>query len=295
MNFNYSNLIKKSWRIAWKNKLLWIFGLFLTAGIEGFGYKRGFNLEAIQAKGFLLSGMSRPSLLTITIIAVAIALILFIISVICQGSMIKGIDNISLKKKNRFKELWQFGVSKFWRILAIEAIIALAVLILMIPLVLSFLNSFWAAAISAIWILLIIIVITLLGNYFYYVFAYAVIEDKKVKDSFILGWNLYKNNLKVSILVSLLRLGLSIAFAIGLTIAIYIALVPFVLLGLLLAVKWSAIGALIAAILGSIAVFIIALIARGFLNTFHFALSIYTYLQLTGRKVLEEKKVIGNL
>jgi hypothetical protein len=290
MNFNYSLLINKAWKIAWRNKLLWIFGFFITSGVESFNYRNSFDLESIRFEALQMIEIPRGALLIFLIVGLLFGVAFLILSVISHGAMIKGIDNVSKSITNRFKALWKFGVSKFWRVLAIELIIGIGVLLLLVPSVLALLDYNWSALVAMIWVFLVIVALVIFGNFFYYIFAYAVIEDKKAIESIVLAWKLYVNNFKVSFLVSLLRLGLSIAFGIGLLIATILAALPFVLLGFLFGYLTGAMGALITAIVAAVLIFALVIVVRGFLNTFHFSLSVYTFLELTGRKVLAEKK-----
>jgi len=290
MIFNYSNLVKKSWLVAWKNKLLWFFGLFIMAGIEGFNYSDRLNLESIQnsALGWMQSDTTPGALLIVTIVSIILILAFFIMSVICQGSIIKGLGNTATAVQNKFKPLWSYGVSKFWRILALELLFGVAILILLIPTLVGLIGATWSNVFLVVWLALLLIGLVIVSNFIYYTFIYAVLEDKKVKESIILGWKLFIRYFKISFVVSLIRLGLSIAFSIALVVIIFVALIPFVLLGILFGVIAGAIGALLIGILGAIAVVALVLLIRGFLNTFHYALGVYTYLQLIGKKVIPE-------
>ncbi len=285
--FNYSGLIKKAWKTAWKNKILWLFGLFIAAGIESVSYRNYFDFDALQSQTLAFPEMPGGASLIVTIIAVIIALVLFIISVICQGSIIKGIHNTILKTENKFKPLWTYGVSRFWRVLGIEVLVGVAIIALVLPvLLLAVYVGEVLMMIFLVWLILILLAVVIFGSFFYYILIYAVLEDKSVGTAIQLAWKLYVNNIKVSILVSLINIGFSIAFAVGLMVAMIILMLPFVLIGILFSMWLGAIGALITAILGAVVVFIFMLFYRGLLNTFLYSIGVLTYLELRGKKVL---------
>ncbi len=49
MKFPYFELVKKSWEISWKYKILWVFGLFAPAGYIFPNFNLGFNLSDIDS------------------------------------------------------------------------------------------------------------------------------------------------------------------------------------------------------------------------------------------------------
>ncbi|MFZ5364929.1 MAG: hypothetical protein ACOZBH_01865 [Patescibacteria group bacterium] len=290
MEFNYSALVKKSWKDAWKNKLLWLFGIFIASGVEGINYRDSFDLQAMQTEAFswTQSGIPRGAYLVITVVGIILLIVFFILSIIATSAIIKGVANVGTGAKNKFKELWKLGVERFWKIFALELIVALAVLVLMAPALLIFLGVGWLSIVVMIWILLVIIGLVAIGNFMYYILGYAIIDNKDIKESILFGWKLFANNLKISILVSLISLGLAIAFALGLALAVVIALIPFVLLGFLLGLA-GPLGALIAGILAALVVLALVLAARGLMNTFLYSLGVYTFMELTERSVLKGK------
>ncbi|HUT22317.1 MAG TPA: hypothetical protein VMX18_02820 [Candidatus Bipolaricaulota bacterium] len=280
MQLNYKELARKSWYSAWHNKLLWLFGLFLVIGVEGGNYQ-GFNFDFSEK----FAEMTKSGYLISVFLGFAVLIAIFLVGVVCQAALIKGVQNLSLGIKNNFKQLWAFGKTKFKKILMADLILGLLFLIAIAPIFLSRLESFLVMALLSLWFLALIVGFVFFGNYFYYFFAYLVLEDKNLKTAALLAWRLFRDNAKISIFTSFIRIGFAIAVGIGIFIISYLLAVIFSAFGYLLFVALGSSGVIIAAFLGALVVWVASLAVYSFINTFYYIFSLYVYFQLTGRNV----------
>lgn len=286
MTINYTQLVKKSLRLAWKNKLLWLFGLFVTAGVEGVGYT-DMNLDLTER----VSELAKGSYVLFSVITLILAVAWFLLLVVFQAAIIKGIENSANNIPNKLKQLWLFGLAKFKKVLIIDLIIGGATLIVLSPILLRMLDSLWVTIVLIAWFLCVLTALIIFGNYFYYVFSFAVLEDKSVKNSFLLGWRLFVENRKISIVSSVLRFGLSIVFGLIVSLLVYILAVLFVPLGILAFRFLGVPGTIFLAFAGAAVIMIAVLFCRSYINVFYYFYTIYIFFELRGKSVLVEKKL----
>ena len=232
----------------------------------------------------------------IALLVVAIllfGLIGLILSIIAKASLFKGVQTGNTNKKVKFWDLFKFGLEKFWRILGIDLCVIgialafiLAIMILLIPFFLMMIVPIIGWIVGIIFIFAAIVAFILfavaLGILLNYVYCFAVIKDKKIKESFKLGFKLFKENLGESILMSLILFGINIGFLIIAIAVIFILAIPLVLIGFLLYYAFSTTGVIIAVLLGIIVLAIFAFILKGIRNTYVFSSWFLTWKELSG-------------
>jgi hypothetical protein len=142
-------IIKKAIKITWKNKLLWLLGIFafiisplgeiesiLTGGsnISQPGFLTKLVTIIINSKLLTVTGLrelaislvKQPaftlSVLTFGILALIIFIAIILLSVICQGALIYQAALLNKGQKSRLKLALKAGLKKFWPILVIDLI-----------------------------------------------------------------------------------------------------------------------------------------------------------------------------
>jgi len=281
---HFGDLIRQALDWAWKNKILWIFGIFLGGGGLSIPNVSSNDWEKIQQM-YSSMGDTTPifqeigsleNLLTVRNIAIVvgalviIGLIFIILSFFARAAMIFGLNRINQSKSYKFWELLKLGVKKFPRLFLMEIILGIPNLILLIPfaaLIFDFKNK------SLIALVIVAVVFMLIYNlmlfmFRHYSYCFAVLQEKSAWQSIKSGWQMFRSNLKELILVKVVEILLSILIAIGMITVIIILMIPLGLLGgLFLFGFGSGTGIAAAVVLGIIFILIMALI-KGSINTF---------------------------
>ncbi len=142
---NYGDLIKDAFRISWRNKFLWFFGIFVAGGnaFTGCGSGGGgnsggsggdFQSSAEISQASLSMAEPRSTLAQLApqfqmeenavalIVAGGIAVVVFILialflSVVSSGGMTDSVAAINRGEERRFGSTFRAGVASFWRVL----------------------------------------------------------------------------------------------------------------------------------------------------------------------------------
>ena len=244
---DYKELITRSFRLIWKYKWLWIFGVF-AAGGGGGGFGGNFNGGSpswnsskpephmdVFARNVENWVTSHIALIAGLVLALLIFIFIWIIlSIISQGALIGAAERLDKDETTGFAESFKVGTANFWSILgfglllfliillpvmfigflvaisiAVAGPFALFGLIVLIPLLLLFIP-----------VALAIGVISLLGMRF------IVIEGNGAVAALSASWSLLRRQLGPAALTWLISVGLAIGFGIAIALAFIILLVP---------------------------------------------------------------------
>ncbi len=282
MNIDFGSIIQKSFQVAWRHKTLWIFGLF-AGGMEGgnfewledldreptdmsFAYDlfdyMDWSYDLIPPKLAVLGGILAWIL--------AIALLFFICYLIAQPAIIDGVNRVTRGGHYTFASSFSRGTDFFWRFFGltlIEIFTAIAAIFMVVVL----------AIVLTPFSLLLTVPATLIFIFFtYHTFALAevamVARDNQIGDAIAEGWSLMKNNLGNCFLMTLILIGLAIAFMIVLGLAALILYLPVNLL--VYALTDSMVGIVMLAMFIGLPV---AIVLGGYTGTFFNALYVQFY------------------
>ena len=303
---DYGKILKRSFEITKKNKILWLLGILIITGGGGGMGNSGSGVSELgnnvnqngNLNQFALDMQNFFTNYWWVILIFAIALLLFgliglIISIAAKGGMFKGIDIAVKGEKVKFWHHLGFGFHKFWRILGIDILIFLIVLgvflalgIIAIPFLIFFLVPIigWLVFILFIFaaIIFLFIVAALITMFINYIYCYALIEDKKIKESFRLGWNLMRHNFGKTLIMALILFGVTFAFTIGSLLIIFLIIVPFFIIGMLLYHSYGLIGGIVAGSITLVLLMAFALLIKGIRNTYIFTAWVLTWKELSG-------------
>lgn len=237
---NYLELIKKAWSIAWKNKYLWWFGLFLSLG-GGWGFNfnipgRGGWADRLETKEKIadLFARYREFVLAGIVLWVILGIIFFVLKLISHAGIIKTLSKIDRNEKGNFREGFREGKKYFWRLLGLNLIIGFLAagifIILFVPVMFLFYLGSWALGIVALLFAIsifipLIILASFLAKYAYF---YIVLSDLKIFPSIERSYQIFRGNILSSIIMALIFIPVSIALS--LTILISIVLIGLVFL-----------------------------------------------------------------
>src|SRR3990167_9981712 len=128
---DYFEIVRNSYKIALKQKYLWIFGML--AG--GYGGYRSFGLNYSSGSSEWQKAFENNStnfdfasfwlsygaiILTLIAILTVFGLVMYIIGIVSQGALIGSVKKISINEKNNFKIGFLLGWHNFWRILGVN-------------------------------------------------------------------------------------------------------------------------------------------------------------------------------
>jgi hypothetical protein len=257
MKVNLGEVLSKAWKIVWKFKVLWIFGIL--AGCAG-GNSSRFNYNSSGSGGSGNSGQipdflrpfqnMRPGLIfqefwrqyaTITAAVIVLLCILWIIfyflGVMGRTGLIKGASKADAGANSlTFGELWTESTPYFWRMFGLNLLVGLPFFILIVIMIvvlgfagyLAFSNGGSGAGLGAMFIgitsifVAVICVIAVLSIIVGMIVEQAqnalVLEDLGVLESLSRGWNVFKSAV-LTIVVMAIILGV-IGWVASLIIAI---------------------------------------------------------------------------
>jgi hypothetical protein len=211
------DIIRDSFKLAWKYKYLWLFGLFAGAGGGGFNIPGGnITPEKIEAfKEWFLAALAM-----LLLVGGMILLVMFILHVICKSALIYNIYQIHTDGAHSLSAGWDFGLKRFWPMLGLillEGILITAFVIILvgievvlfaIALPLGFLSLVIAipGGITG----LVAIVLT-----WGYAERFVTLEMRGVIDSIGEAWALIRQQWQPTLIMGLVKFAISIAVAVA--------------------------------------------------------------------------------
>lgn len=209
MNFDFGEVLTRAWKIIWKHKVLWIFGILASCG-RGNG---GGNSGSSGNSGF--NGGSNPDQFSYqmdqfgrwlennlwVIIAAVIILLLISLIFVALGFMGRIALVIGASKADKgaeslgFGELWSKSLPYFWRVFGLSFLIGLAMLAIILPFVLiGVLTAGIGFACLLPLICLLIPIAIVLSVIIEQANAAIVLENLGMLDGFKRGWEVTQNN-----------------------------------------------------------------------------------------------------
>jgi hypothetical protein len=234
---NYTEILGQAWRITWKHKVLWLFGI-LAGCSQGGGGGNQFNYRT-SGSGGAPGGFpgaeqferfaERPEFVAIVIalvvLGILIGLAVFVLSIIGRGGLIGGARLAEQNGTVTFGEAWRIGVRCFWRLVGIGLLVALPFLAVLI---LTVAGGVLTAGLGLICLLPLLCVVILalipVGIVAHFAQFAVVIDDLRAIEAFRKGWAILKNNVGPILILGAILL--VIGFIAGLILAApFIALV----------------------------------------------------------------------
>lgn len=237
---DYGKLVNRSFALAWRYKILWIFGLFTGMGsstldwgehgwsgdsnwLEGFSGNFGQWNSAFDVDPNILFPFAGGLLAAMMLIG----LIFLIASLISTPALIDSVNNITRGGRFRFANSFSRGIDLFWRFLGmffIQLFAWIATVIIMIPLCIILVITIIGIPVA--------IAVVFFAVYFWFtLFSLAeraiVARDCSIGDGLSEGWLLLKANFKSTLMMGLITLGLSIAIGIVAMIGLIMIALPF--------------------------------------------------------------------
>jgi hypothetical protein len=261
---DYGAILKKSWTVTWRYKILWLFGLFAGAGGGGFNYSISYRRGLGNSRG-LPSGLSAANfealvqryaivLVVVALFLIVLGVLMLLVSVAARGGLIHLINEAEEGREVHASAGWRAGFSKWWRVFAVgfladlplgilAAVFAVFVAVTAVGTYAassghtsaSAAGAAIAAALGGLCCFAIVFVIAaiVLGTIFGIVkelaLRYAVLEDRGVMDALKTGWHdLWAK--RGAFLMYLIQVGVGIAYGIVAGIVAVVLVVPAALM-----------------------------------------------------------------
>jgi len=280
---DYMELVKKSVSNAWNYKFLWLFGFFVSVS-DGFG---GFQWSKDKIDvgdwadrcDFGWFSIDPAILILLAMAAFAVWVLFWLMSVLCEGSLIHGISRKELNLPVTFADCWSVGLGKFFRLFGIILLATLAVLFAIFSLLLFIVPSYFAhvalgviLTILAIPILIVIILVAICVEG--WAIRFAVLNDERWLDAIGKGWHLFQHNIGKTLAVAFSSFLAQLVLWCFLVITMLVVAIPFILVGM--ASLW--LGLIPGIGLG----LLVVILSSAFFGTF--ASSVWTlgFMQMTG-------------
>jgi len=254
-------MLKSALTITWRYKYLWFFGLFAALLGNGGAFNYGIkNFSKVESQGVWLTNLSESlkswkfgfgkidwyGIFTnfdlwgavLFLLVIVVGLFLLWLSIASQGALVYG---IKAAKTQFFNEALRHGSKKFWPLLLVNIILAVAIAVLMaifnLPFVILYLNTGGNVLWQTVIVILSFIVWVPVTIIFYLIAQYAVIYivnyDKHIAQAIKDAWLLFAKNWIVSLEAGFLLLLINIITSILLVAVVIVLALPFVMLGLL--------------------------------------------------------------
>lgn len=322
---DFGATLSRAFNIVLKHRALWVLGFLasLTSGVSGVGNALsnssslsipipiGPSAEVLpEVERFFDQITGEPGLIVwalcgLVCVALLVSLALWVISVIAQGGLIGGVQQIEEEGNTTFGQAWSAGARNFWRLFGLSLLLVLPVLLLLIifaalfgvalvPIITAAIrgdesilskaaNSAFAlicggGTLGCVGLLYAIIAAALrtFGE------RAIVLEQKGVIDAVSRGWEVFRGNLGNIILLALLMLVVSIV--VGFVIAIVSGLLsaPALITAILSVGNEGGAGSLALGGFTLVLVAIVAAVINAIFAAFSSAVWTLAYRQFTG-------------
>jgi len=317
---DFGEVLTKAWKIVWKFKILWIFGIFASCGTNrGVSFNGNSGFQTGSAPGStpnlppglednmlrLMNFFENPAVIAgfIGLVCVFIFITVFF-SIMGKVGLIKGAQDADAGAEHLgFGELWKSGLHYFWRFLGLSLIIGSPILLIYLALIFGAILVFFAfmsgsgngsfGAAPALVVLIPVIciftcVVFLLAIVISFLSPQAeraiVIENEGVISGIRRGWSVLTTNLGPILIVWIILVVISVVAGILFALPLLIIVVPLFITYVFAGSNASYTPLIVAGL--CIAAYIpVALVANGILTAYLESVWTLSYLRLTQPKL----------
>ncbi len=298
----YRVILKRAWKISWKNKWLWFLGffaafltnetvyesvvgtfqsrfqgrdfVFLTKDFLGVGLLDVFQWSFIQS-WWQSNTLTFTFLLLVTIAFICLLLFFVFLSVISQAGLIKAAIAVDVHKKFTLKEAFRAGIDKFWSVLGLNIITKVILFGGFVLLAYVFSMLIQAIPINAIDYILYVLfaVILIFGALLIYYLtiygtAFIVLRGKKIFESLKMSWHIFIRNFLINLEMALILFAFVVILTIVYLAVLFVVGVPIVFLYFILSSAAATKGLLMLYGLATVVFIIITIFFGAWYSTF---------------------------
>jgi hypothetical protein len=318
MHLSYKNVLKNAWQITWRNKILWIFGIFasflsLEAAYEVilgqiFQLKKveAFNLGVLNfyqtrsdfLKGhiYFLSNLTQDLSAYLFFILLFIVVLFFIWLIFTsQIFIIKSTAKLYQNKKVDTAHDLSGSYDKFWPVLGVSIITKLLLgagfMIISLPLLYSLLigNNSAIIASNILFFILFTIFAIIISFIAAYATNYVILKDVHVIEAFKRAWQLFSKNIIISLELAFVLFILKIVSIIIILSITFLGLIPLIFIFMLNLAANNILGIVMTLTLMLFLFSLISLLINSIFATLYLSTWTITFLKLN------EGSLIGKL
>ncbi len=307
---DYGEVLGRAWRIIWKHKILWIFGILAGCSRGGGGGNSGYQSSARSGQGpyngidqffTQLSNWISTHLWVVVLIILAVlvlVIIIILLGTIGRIGLIKGTQKADAGAEHLgFAELWDDSLPYFWRVFLLSLFVGIAAFIVAaVVVVLGIGAAALTLGIGLICFLpllcVLIIVLWFVGLIVQMAESAIVIENLGIMDGLRRGWDVVKTHLGPVLVMWLILLVIGIAIGLLIAIPVLVTIVPAAIaFGLANAnAQTLTFGPLIIGLVCCTIYFPFLLVLNGILTAYIQSAWTLTYLRLTAARASLEPR-----
>ncbi|MFZ5982374.1 MAG: DUF7544 domain-containing protein [Patescibacteria group bacterium] len=242
----YLDILKRAFQLAWKNKFLWILGIFVAlihsdsisyySDFSGSGKDPLKDIDPSQITAFWEAHWQ--VILTVAGIVILLCIILGILATIARGGLIHSISKLEKNEVSNWKDGVRAGKKYFGKILGMNLLIFFSVLVILIVISLPSAYCFLtdkpvAGALTAIPALIIFLLIAIISGYLR-IFGqiYIATSEIGILPALDNAYKLFRKNFWASIVMSLFFIPLGLAFGIAVLLILLALAIIFLIPGI---------------------------------------------------------------
>jgi len=301
---NIGEVLSGAWKIIWKHKVLWIFGILAGCSSVGEGSVNSSvsyqERAPAEAQLFFDQFAQFPGwLIALIVIGVVILVFLLVVLVIFLGTvgrigLIHGTRQVDQGvERLGFGEVFQGSLPYFWRVFGLNLFFGLAAFLVIILLVIAYVIFTVATlGVGLLCLPLLCVLIPvgwLVGVYLEQVNLAMVIENLGIPAGVQRGWEVFRNNLGTMIIMGLiLYLGVNLIGGLVIALPIGLFVVPAVI-GVMAGTDLAQQSGFVLAAICFVAYLPVVIVLSGVLRAYIESAWTLTYLRLTGKPVAVEE------
>lgn len=289
---NYSTLVRRALEITYQNKFLWIFGFFAAGAGGYFNFNFSFPGQAPQISKEQISAalefFSRYWFVFVflCLVLLLIFVVFFVLNIVSRTALIACVNKIEEREKTNFKDGFQIGLNKFWKMFGLGLLYSLAVfltfVILALPTVSLFVLKMPVRGLILLLLALAIFIPFVIVFSFVVVYGQRelVLKNEGVFQSLSLGFSLLKKNILPTIVIALILMLVSFAIGFFTLILFLLVFIPALILGIVFYFAAGTLGSIAIAIFSLLAMFVITAFLSSLYNAFSSSLWTLTHREL---------------
>lgn len=236
---DYGEVISSAWKIAWKHKALWLFGILASCGSSSGSSNSGASWQVSASPEMELPVLTDLQLSLIIGLGAVLIVVLICLAVFLSTIGRIGVTLGTVEADQGAESLTVGGVFRgstpyFWRVFFLNLLIVIGVVILALFFGTVLVGlSIVTLGIALLCMIPLLCVLVPLGWLFYVYIEQAnvalVVEDLSISDALQRGWQVFRENIGPLVLIGLFIA--AVAFLVSLVLFLPFAFTVFPLLG----------------------------------------------------------------
>ncbi len=256
---DYGDILKRSWRITWRYKALWVLGIFAGVsgcqGSSGSSGNSGSSFDTGTGAGDPFSGFDFGDIERFLVAILAVGFVLFIVGIVwwvlslaAKPALVHAVNEIESGREAPLGQAWSVGWSHWGGVFVLRLLLGLPAFIIGVVFLIAILTPIVGPLLSGgepgpevlgpicgslVCGLPLILIISIAVDLIYLVaLRYVVLGGHGAIDSIKLGWKTirvrFKDHALMYLINGALNIGASLVLAIPIVIITIVAVVPVV-------------------------------------------------------------------